>query len=140
MIEFKPGRYFAGLWFGTHTFGNILAALWRDEGEELWHLDCRMRIVKDDVFGPESADKKTKFSGTSTNRRKLFNDFEEALGRLPFEMEYQPIEEDGPEWFTRRMRLKSLPYWMGIGKTLEPGQEPDAPEVDWSTGWGPLGL
>lgn len=60
MIELKPGRYCIGIWYielpqlagvGDHG-GNMMAAAWRDEGSDEWHLQWRMRYYCGE--GPEA--------------------------------------------------------------------------------------
>ena len=137
-IEFKPGRYFVGIWAAAFDDGNVLGSVWSDDQKE-WHLQYRFRYIKDDKLGPASADEFRKYSAHGPDKavivkatHAMFDAMTEEFG---WEIEYQPIEEDGCDWFERYEKLGLLPNFFTHTKTLPKGTEPDDPDIDWEQGW-----
>ena len=61
-IEFKENRYFVALWFIPGDTKDYLAALYRDRGENEWHLVYRFRYYRDAKTGFDSDDEKHWFA------------------------------------------------------------------------------
>ncbi len=137
-IEFKPGRYYVGIWHAEFDGGNVLAAVFTDD-HETWEMVLRIRHIVDDKMGPASADERRWTNATGPAREPLvtfthglFDKFVESMGCT---IAYQPVEVDGYEWFERVNRLGLLPPFFGVTKTVMVDTPDD--EIDWESGWTP---
>ena len=65
MMLNKEGRFISRIFFaplrvlGDADIGNIMAFVYRDQGEDFWRLYLRFRYYEDDLLGPESKDRRS---------------------------------------------------------------------------------
>ena len=80
MITLEKGRYFAAIYFAESPDCNILAAVFRNPGEEKFRFTYRFRYLKDDKAF-DSADEKSWYTGTGFESEAATCDLFETIFR-----------------------------------------------------------